>query len=59
MRIVLVWQQKDPRRTDLSPQRIGARLLGVLKASVIRRLVIGVLLFAGVRALLKGLGIWP
>ncbi|MEQ1634415.1 MAG: hypothetical protein ABL997_18685 [Planctomycetota bacterium] len=27
MRIVLVWQQKDPRRTDLSPQRIGARLL--------------------------------
>ena len=26
---------------------------------VIRRLVIGVLLFAGLRALLKGLGVWP
>jgi len=39
--------------------RIGARLLNVLKGSVIRRLVIGVLLFAGVRALLKGAGVWP
>ncbi len=39
--------------------RIGARLLGLLKASVIRRLVIAVLLFAGLRALLKGLGVWP
>lgn len=38
--------------------RIGARLLNVLKASVIRRLVIGVLLFAGLRAMLKGAGIW-
>jgi uncharacterized protein len=37
---------------------IGARLLHVLKASVVRRLVITLLLFAGVRALLKGLGIW-
>jgi uncharacterized protein len=39
--------------------RIGARLLNVLKGSVIRRLVIGVLLFAGLRSLLKGLGVWP
>jgi hypothetical protein len=39
--------------------RIGARLLTVLKGAVIRRLVIGVLLFAGARALLKGLGVWP
>jgi uncharacterized membrane protein YfcA len=39
--------------------RIGARLLDVLKGSVIRRLVIGVLLFAGLRALLKGAGVWP
>jgi uncharacterized membrane protein YfcA len=39
--------------------RIGARLLGVLDAAVIRRLVIAVLLFAGARALLKGLGAWP
>ncbi len=39
--------------------RIGARLLNVLKGSVIRRMVIGVLLFAGLRALLKGTGIWP
>ena len=39
--------------------RIGARLLNVLKGSVIRRLVIAVLLFAGLRALLKGTGVWP
>ncbi len=39
--------------------RIGARLLHVLKGSVVRRLVIAVLLFAGARALLKGLGVWP
>lgn len=38
--------------------RIGAHLLTVLKASVIRRLVIAILLFAGVRTLLKGLGVW-
>jgi hypothetical protein len=37
---------------------IGARLLRVIKASAIRRLVIGLLLIAGARALLKGLGIW-
>jgi len=37
--------------------RIGARLLSVLKASVVRKLVLGLLLFAGARALLKGLGI--
>jgi uncharacterized membrane protein YfcA len=39
--------------------KIGARLLTVLKASVIRKMVIALLLFAGVRALLKGLGVWP
>jgi uncharacterized membrane protein YfcA len=39
--------------------RIGARLLDVLKGSVIRKLVIAVLLFAGTRALLKGTGVWP
>ena len=39
--------------------RIGARLLHVLKGAVIRRMVIGVLLFAGLRALLKGTGVWP
>jgi hypothetical protein len=38
--------------------RIGARLLHVLKGSVIRKMVISLLLFAGIRALLKGLGIW-
>lgn len=37
---------------------IGARLLHVLRASVVRKLVITLLLFAGLRALLKGLGIW-
>ena len=38
--------------------RIGARLLHVVNASAIRRLVIGLLLIAGMRALLKGFGIW-
>lgn len=38
--------------------KIGARLLTVLKASVVRRLVIGLLLLSGLRALLKGLGLW-
>lgn len=37
---------------------IGAKLLHILKASVVRKMVISLLLFAGVRALLKGLGIW-
>jgi uncharacterized membrane protein YfcA len=39
--------------------RIGARLLHVLRGAVIRRMVIGLLLFAGVRALGKGTGVWP
>ena len=38
--------------------RIGAWLLTVMKASVVRRLVLALLLFSGLRALLKGLGIW-
>jgi len=37
---------------------IGARLLRVMKTSVIRNLVIAILLLAGVRALTKGLGWW-
>lgn len=37
---------------------IGARLLRILKASVIRRLVIVLLLLAGARALAKGMGWW-
>jgi len=37
--------------------RIGARLLTVLRASVVRKIVLTLLLFAGARALLKGLGI--
>jgi hypothetical protein len=37
---------------------IGARLLRVARASLIRRLVITMLLLAGLRALLKGLGLW-
>lgn len=37
---------------------IGARLLNVLKGSVIRKLVIALLVFAGIRAFLKGTGIW-
>jgi uncharacterized membrane protein YfcA len=38
--------------------RIGARLLQVVRASVVRRLVVALLLFAGARSLAKGLGIW-
>ena len=37
---------------------IGARLLRVVKAATIRKLVIAMLLAAGLRALTKGLGIW-
>lgn len=37
---------------------IGERLLKRLEASVIRRLVIGLLLVAGIRALTKGMGWW-
>lgn len=39
--------------------RIGARLLDVLDGAVVRRMVIGMLFFAGLRALLKGTGVWP
>jgi len=38
--------------------RIGARVLRVMRAMVIRRLVLALLVFAGLRALLKGLGWW-
>ncbi len=38
--------------------RIGARLLGSIPAPVIRRLVIVVMLLAGLRALSRGLGLW-
>jgi hypothetical protein len=38
--------------------RIGARLLRVAPAARVRRIVIALLLVAGARALLKGLGIW-
>ncbi len=38
--------------------RIGARLLRIAPTKVIRRTVIALLVFAGARALLKGLGLW-
>jgi len=38
--------------------RIGARLLHTVPAPVVRRLVIAVMLIAGTRALLRGLGVW-
>jgi len=38
--------------------RIGALLLRVTPAVVVRRIVIVVMLIAGVRALLRGLGVW-
>ncbi len=36
---------------------VGVRILAIAKPKIIRYIVIGVLLFAGVKALLKGLGI--
>ncbi|HYD58085.1 MAG TPA: sulfite exporter TauE/SafE family protein [Burkholderiales bacterium] len=38
--------------------RIGARLLRVAPSGVVRRVVIAILFVSGLRALLKGLGIW-
>ena len=38
--------------------RIGARLLRIARASAVRRVVLVLLLVAGARALLKGLGLW-
>ena len=38
--------------------RIGARLLPVAPTGLIRKTVLALLLFAGTRALLKGLGLW-
>jgi len=38
--------------------RIGAGLLRVTPAATVRRLVIAVMLLAGMRALLRGLGLW-
>lgn len=38
--------------------RIGARLLGTTPAAVVRRLVIVVMLIAGLRALARGTGVW-
>jgi uncharacterized membrane protein YfcA len=38
--------------------KIGARLLRVVHASTVRQVVIWILVAAGARALLKGLGIW-
>lgn len=38
--------------------RIGAKVLNVVRASVLRRLVLALLVFAGLRALAKGLGLW-
>ncbi len=37
---------------------VGVKLLAVTKPAVVRYVVIGMLLFAGLRALLKGLGVW-
>ena len=38
--------------------KIGVRLLRVAPSSVVRRVVLAVLVLAGLRALLKGLGLW-
>ena len=39
--------------------RVGVRVLRVVSAGAVRRLVVIVLLAAGLRAILKGLGVWP
>jgi uncharacterized protein len=38
--------------------RVGVRVLRVVSASAVRRLVVVVLFVAGLRAILKGLGVW-
>jgi uncharacterized membrane protein YfcA len=38
--------------------RLGARLLAVVPAHVVRWLVIAAMLLAGTRALLRGTGLW-
>ena len=38
--------------------KIGARLLRVASAATVRRVVIALLLVSGLRALLKGTGLW-
>jgi hypothetical protein len=38
--------------------RVGAHLLGVLDGAFVRRMVIALLLFAGLRSLLQGSGLW-
>jgi hypothetical protein len=37
---------------------VGVRILAVAKPKVIRIIVLALLFFSGLRALLKGLGIW-
>jgi uncharacterized protein len=39
--------------------RIGARLLHGMSSVMVRRIVISVLMVAGARALLRGVGLWP
>ena len=38
--------------------RLGARLLRTMPAGAVRRVVIVAMMIAGVRALLRGLGVW-
>jgi uncharacterized membrane protein YfcA len=38
--------------------RIGARMLAATPAATVRRVVVVVMLLAGARALLRGLGLW-
>ena len=38
--------------------KLGARLLRVVPAATVRRVVIALLVIAGARALLKGTGLW-
>ncbi len=37
---------------------VGVRILAIAKPKIVRYIVIAMLLFAGLRALLKGLGVW-
>jgi uncharacterized membrane protein YfcA len=39
--------------------RIGVRILATARPQVIRGVVLAILLFAGIRTFLKGLGVWP
>ena len=48
----------DPADKAAWDARIGARMLRTMPAATVQKIVVVVMLIAGTRALLRGLGIW-